>query len=120
MVKREYLFSHRRAFEAFSKEMEKATCDPKGGDTLAKRENNVISNSNLQTWRRAFWLCSVRKAEALALKMQLTPGRRPVPQAQACGLQAHVPAEIQVTPEVRACCCCCSTFAHACKFIGHL
>jgi len=54
MQKRNTLFSQGSAFEAFSKEMEKATCDPKGGDTFAKRDNNIISNSNLQTWRRAF------------------------------------------------------------------
>ena len=54
MQKRNKLFSQGRAFEAFSKEMEKATCDPKGGDILSKRDNNIISNSNLQTWRRAF------------------------------------------------------------------
>jgi len=37
MYKGNKLFSQGSAFEAFSKDMEKATCDPKGGDTLSKR-----------------------------------------------------------------------------------
>ena len=64
MWKRNKLFSQGRAFDAFLKEMENWTCDPKLGDALPKRGNNIISNSNQQAWRRAFYLFSARKASA--------------------------------------------------------